>query len=288
MKGTYSRSVRADMPDPAQLHHLVRLLDDDSPIVREEVMKGFAAFGPLLTEELTRQRIRLTETQRSALEPILDEHNREWLMQAWPTWMNMKGDKARLEGALSLLADFLYSRLHLVTLATALDELAESFMARNATANAIELARFLFHEQGLSGVSLEDYYNPQSSNLLHVIGQKRGLPISLACIYILTGHRVGVRIEGCNFPGHFLAIASLQRQKVLVDCFNGGRFIREEDLSAIHADVSLNDILRLECRSTMIIARVLRNLMYAYKQSGKNQNAQLAADLLAPLLSGTE
>ncbi len=269
------------MLDPAQLHHLVKLLDDDSPVVRQEVMRGLAAFGASLPEEIKREHITLSDAQREVLEPVLEEYNRTWLRQVWVSWLDIKGDKVRLEAALSLLAEFLSCRLKELTLREVLDELAESFAARNSTVSALELAKFLFQERGLTGVSPEEYYDPQNSNVIHVVEQKRGLPITLSCIYILVGHRLGLRIEGCNFPGHFLAIAPVRRRRVLVDCFNGGRFIQEVDLAAIHADVTLHDILRLECRSVTIVARVLRNLMYAYQQAGKAQNAQMIAELLA-------
>jgi regulator of sirC expression with transglutaminase-like and TPR domain len=277
----HSPAAHVAMPDPVQLHHLVKLLDDDSPIVREEVVKAFAAFGPLLPEEIRREHIALTDAQRNALEPILEEYNRAWLRQVWVSWLDIKGDKARLEAALSVLAEFLSCRLQVPSLREVLDQLAESFTARNVTVNALELARFLFQDRGLTGVSPEEYYDPQNSNVLHVVEHRHGVPITLSCIYILVGHRIGLRIEGCNFPGHFLAIAPLRRRRVLVDCYNGGRFIQEVDLAAIHADVTLNDILRLECRSVTIVGRVLRNLMYAYQQAGKSQNAQMVAELLA-------
>lgn len=42
------------MPDPKTLPHLLKLLDDDSKVVQEAVLKELAAFGPTLEEELSR------------------------------------------------------------------------------------------------------------------------------------------------------------------------------------------------------------------------------------------
>jgi regulator of sirC expression with transglutaminase-like and TPR domain len=88
-----------------------------------------------------------------------------------------------------------------------------------------------------------------------------------------------LKIEGCNFPGHFLAVASTKKQKVIVDCFNGGTFINEESLAAVNAQVTRQDILRLQCDATAIIVRVLRNLANAYQQNGEEANAQLMIEL---------
>ncbi len=40
------------VPDPSQLPHLLRLLDDDSSVVRVSVAEALRAFGPSLTQEL--------------------------------------------------------------------------------------------------------------------------------------------------------------------------------------------------------------------------------------------
>ena len=271
------------MAGPNQLLSLIKLLDDESDVVREEVMRGFTTFGPSLADEIKRQHLSLTDAQRRLLQPLLDASGREWLRQVWQSWFTIESDKKRLETALAILADFLSSRIHPLTLEAALDQLAQRFTSQGAQVNAIELASFLFYQQGLKGAPPDDYYNPQNSNLIYVIEQKRGIPISLTCLYILVGHRVGLVIEGCNFPGHFLAIAPVRQRRVLVDCFNGGRLIQEKDLARIKADITIEDILRLQCQSAVIIARILRNLRHAYQQAGKDQDAQLMSELLLPL-----
>ena len=42
------------MSDVSQLPHLIRLLDDESPTVRQSLAEAFAKFGPELEEELAR------------------------------------------------------------------------------------------------------------------------------------------------------------------------------------------------------------------------------------------
>lgn len=46
-------------PDPAQLPHLLRLLDDDSPAVQAAIWEELEAYGPGLEEELARQNLSL-------------------------------------------------------------------------------------------------------------------------------------------------------------------------------------------------------------------------------------
>ncbi len=260
-----------------QLPSLIRLLEDES--LRTSVLKELATFGHSLEDEIEQQGVAVNEEQARLLRPLLNQQYREWLRHEWKSWFDRSNDKELLERGLALLAEFQLGRWYPAKLRTVLDTLADEYGARYAQRDAIDLAEFLFQGYGLRGAEQEDYYNPLNSNLVHVIEQRRGIPISLACIYILVGDRLGLKIEGCNFPGHFLAVASTKRQKVIVDCFNGGTFINEESLAAVNAQVTRQDILRLQCDATTIIVRVLRNLANAYQHNGEEANAQLMIEL---------
>jgi len=65
------------------------------------------------------------------------------------------------------------------------------------------LCHLLYRQVGFCGDS-DDYYNPDNSYLNRVLETRRGIPISLALVYIGVGEALGLRIEGLGFPGHFL------------------------------------------------------------------------------------
>src|SRR3954464_13090403 len=67
-----------------------------------------------------------------------------------------------------------------------------------ATLNA-----YLYEELGFSG-NRDHYDDPRNSFLNEVLDRRLGIPISLAVVYLEIGRRAGVRLEGVNFPGHFL------------------------------------------------------------------------------------
>ncbi len=270
------------MPDPKQLPHLVKLLDDDSDIVRDTVLQQLESFGPTLRRELARQRVTLSSDQENLMSGLLDEHRRERLKNAWPQWKIFENDKQRLEAGLSLLAEFLSNFFVQKSLTALLDQLTMEFGQSHRKRDPLTLSRFLFHEKKLEGASQSEYYDPQNSNLLYVIQEKQGIPISLACIFILIGYRLGLNIEGCNLPGHFLATAEHNGAKVLVDCFHGGRFIDDKDLAGLNiaVPVTMADLIKLECNADTIVARMLRNLAHSYKQLNETANMQLMTDLL--------
>jgi regulator of sirC expression with transglutaminase-like and TPR domain len=70
--------------------------------------------------------------------------------------------------------------------------------------------RYLFGEIGfadnvaISPMPREQFDDPRNSCLNQVMDRKRGIPITMALIYIEVARRAGLRAEGVNFPGHFL------------------------------------------------------------------------------------
>ncbi len=270
------------MPNSHQLPHVIKLLDDDSPIVQESIMKELTSFGPSLEQELARLNIALSEQQRQLMNNLLESYKRNWFRESWKLWKESEYDKQKLEGALTLISEFQYGHLYEVKVGTLLDQLAEEFSQKFSFGTPRELANFLFRIKAMRGAMPEDYHNPLNSNLTYVIQQKRGIPLSLASIFILVGHRVGFDIEGINFPGHFLARARIGETMYIVDCFGGGRFLDERDLANLNTPttITLRDILQLECDAEAIVARTLRNLVNAYKQENNEANVQLMTELL--------
>ena len=269
------------MKNTQQLPYLLDLLDDDSDVVQESVLKELSSFGPSLEHELKRLEISLSPNQKDLLHSRLGEYHRSLLKEQWQTLINKEKDTVQLESALALLAEFQYGKEYPVKISTLLDGLADEYARTFSYADAIVLAHFLFFKKGMKGAE-SDYYNPLNCNLAYVLQEKRGIPISLVSVYILVGERLGLTIHGCNFPGHFLAIATSGNQMFVVDCYNGGRIVNRSDLNTPNGSTSLSlqNLLRLQCDTSTIIARTLRNLLNAYAKAGEEENALLMVELL--------
>ncbi len=271
------------MPDPAQLIHLLKLIDDDSPSVRAQLAKQFASYGLQLEEHLARLPEPPTTPQRKVLQALLEDHARVQLRAQWGGWFQIEDDKARLEAALSLLAEFQTGLTYPVKLKNLLDSLATAFRKATPQGDELALAEFLFKEQGLRG-ERSDYYNPLNSNLVYVIREKRGIPISLVMIYILVARRVELSVEGFSFPGHFLACTRHQGEPMLIDCFEGGRAVSLRDVVKLEngsGEVEMTD--DWHATPEVMIARVLRNLHRAYEGVHEPQNAAFVLELLGEL-----
>jgi regulator of sirC expression with transglutaminase-like and TPR domain len=163
-----------------------------------------------------------------------------------------------------------------------LDEFAREYQSGHRSGDVRDLTRFLFEEKGFSGAK-KDYYSPRNSNLVYVLEHRRGIPISLVGVLMLVGKRVGVEVEGCNFPGHFLALAHEGDRPVIIDCYNSGLLV-DDRLLARYLDpvsVTVEELTRLRCDATTIIARMLRNLINAYRASGESLDMKLMQELLS-------
>jgi regulator of sirC expression with transglutaminase-like and TPR domain len=75
------------------------------------------------------------------------------------------------------------------------------------------LNRFFFQELGFAG-NVNDYYDPHNSYLHRVLATRRGIPITLAILYIELATQIGLTARGVSFPGHFLVKLSLSREEL--------------------------------------------------------------------------
>jgi hypothetical protein len=255
------------MPDPRQLPYLLSLLDDDSVDVQEAVVRELAAYGADLEHHLSLLPSGILEEHRHLLDEIVREGKRRRLRESWAGLDTVAGEGPLLEEGLRLISEFLEVPALQKSLSTAIDEYAARFREGEGPHDALALADFLFRREGLTGAR-DSYYSAQNSNLLYVLSEKTGLPITLTCAYILVGERCGLTITGCNLPGHFLAIAPHHGRKFVVDCYNGGIVLLDTDLARLSpaSHMTTSDLLGLECTSRVILSRVLRNLAHAYRR----------------------
>ncbi|MEK8025762.1 MAG: hypothetical protein RLY78_1715 [Pseudomonadota bacterium] len=89
------------------------------------------------------------------------------------------------------------------------------------------LNRYFFDELGFSG-NVNDYYDPHNSYLDQVLTSRRGIPITLALVYIELAQAVGLTARGVSFPGHFLVKLRLPAGEVVIDPFSGRSLSRDE------------------------------------------------------------
>lgn len=158
----------------------------------------------------------------------------------------------------------------------------------------IELNDFLFAELGFEG-NADDYYDPRNSYLNEVIDRRRGIPITLAVLYMELGRRVELPLAGVSFPGHFLVRLPMRGGTLVLDPFSGGAPLSEDELrerlkrviprgaskGVPVAELPLETFLE-PASNRQILARLLRNLKGIYRE--KDDPARLLDVLTRAIL----
>jgi len=138
---------------------------------------------------------------------------------------------ALLEAAIAIAQDE-YPELDVQAVLSEVDALGAKLKARvPADAAPVQrlrlLNRFFYRELGFAG-NVNDYYDRRNSYLNDVLSQRRGIPLTLALLYIeLAGH-LKLTARGVSFPGHFLVKLRMPQGEVVIDPFNGRSLSREE------------------------------------------------------------
>lgn len=89
------------------------------------------------------------------------------------------------------------------------------------------LNQFFFRELNFGG-NLNNYYDPDNSYVNAVLRSRRGIPISLAVLWIELAQGLGLAARGVGFPGHFMVKVNLPKGQVVIDPYNGQSLSREE------------------------------------------------------------
>lgn len=135
-----------------------------------------------------------------------------------------------LEAALSLAQDDL-PQLDVQGELARIDALGLRLKQRIA-ADAVPLQRlrllnqYFFQELGFAG-NVNNYYDRRNSLIPQVLQSRRGIPITLALLYIEWAAQADLHAVGVSFPGHFLIKVRMPKGEVVIDPFTGKSLSRE-------------------------------------------------------------
>ena len=164
----------------------------------------------------------------------------------------------------------------------AMDKFANTMKQRiHADASQIKklqlLNHFFFQELGFAG-NVNNYYDPDNSYLHCVINTRRGIPISLAIVYMELAHQIGLPVSGISFPGHFLMKLTVASGDIVIDPLTGASlsheqleerlepYLRTSPSQGREKKISLHAYLQ-NAHPHEILARLLRNLKIIFTQA---------------------
>lgn len=186
---------------------------------------------------------------------------------------------ARPDGELNLARAALlvareeYPQLPVELYLARLDQMAEEVKDRLADETAPmvildELTEMLFTRRHFRG-NREAYYDPRNSFLNDVLDRAAGIPLTLGIVLLEVGWRLGLPLEGVNFPSHFLVRYRGEGLNLLLDPFDGGR-VRFEDQAQELLDQVYGGMVRVQpgflkrASKRDMLVRLLSNLKGVY------------------------
>jgi regulator of sirC expression with transglutaminase-like and TPR domain len=174
-------------------------------------------------------------------------------------------------------------------------ELAETVRRRvrseNPQARLAHLHDVLFDVAGFVG-NVDDYYNPANSYLPDVLRTRRGLPITLVLVYKCVAEKLGLKVQGINSPGHFLAAVecpepgsnSAAAERMYVDPFYGGglldcddicrRIVETTGISAVDSSLWFAPATHKQW-----LSRMLNNLQAVFAHAGRERDLYAMQEL---------
>jgi regulator of sirC expression with transglutaminase-like and TPR domain len=145
--------------------------------------------------------------------------------------------------------------------------------------------QYLFEEEGFRG-NTKSYYDPRNSFLNDVLDRKTGIPITLSTVYMEIGRRIELPIVGVGFPGHFLVKCLYENNDIVIDPFNKGAILSEEDCQArldqvYGGTMTFQEHLLTAVTKKQMLTRMLQNLKGIYIQ---RQNYSKALSVVERIL----
>lgn len=137
------------------------------------------------------------------------------------------------------------------------------------------LNEFFYEKLGFAA-NANDFANPANSYVHHVLNTRRGIPISLAVLWLELAWGLGLKADGVSFPGHFLVKVYVDEGILIQDPLTGrgltqsmlaerlepyreGWGLGAEEIAPLHMFLQ-------PAAGRDIIERMLRNLQSVYLQ----------------------
>lgn len=215
------------------------------------------------------------------------------LGQAWQAMLQQPEADWDLCHAGLLIAAQLQPELDIQFYQARLEEMSAAIQHRTSADQDVQtrvrqLNQYFYEELGFAG-DKQDYYSPDNSLLNLVIDRRRGIPISLAVIYLKFAGVIGLDAFGIAFPGHYLVGVHAEEDDMILDPFDHGRQLDHnqlrnmlQQLTHVHADEIVLEKNLLPAAKSESVVRMLRNLKQIYIEA---QKVELSLTCIEMILS---
>ncbi len=297
-------SLPADIPrDPAlnetEFLAVIQLLDDPDEHMAEVLVEKLRSYGAAVVPLLRHYLAAISNTRaQQTLEEVIHSFQNDALVELEELVRLAAADNRDidLQEASMLISRFGYPETNREAISARLDEISlrvHVLFIQMQHPNDLNLLmcinRAFFEEERFRGAENE-YYNPDNSYFHTLITRKRGIPISLAVLYILVADRAGVDLYGIGLPAHFVVFHP--ELNVFIDAYNNGAFLSENDCRRFVTDIGFEFERSMLQRvpNTYIVMRLLKNIIHAHSKRNEPWEAaalQQSLDRITEVLNET-
>jgi hypothetical protein len=272
-----------------EFESLLRLLDDETPLVRDKVKERLRDYGGDVSEVLAEFPHPLTDLERGLLAEILRSSRQEQLLREWIApaggWRAMEDDWDGLESCLRQLSDYLHDGMTLrPSLSDSLDLLADE-ASRVVDELGVEGLRLYLFQSGRLRGNQENFNDPRNADLAWCVQSGLSNPIGLALLFLLVARRLDLAADGVNFPGHFLCRVENHGRVFLMDCFHQGQLHDIQEILSREKGMEAEIATALTSVATPgeMLLRVLRNLELSFQKAESQEDVKLVKRLVASI-----
>lgn len=275
---------------PERLASLLRLLDDETPQVRQSIETALRPFGGDISELIAGMDVALNEEEQELLSQLLRPARRERLRREWVVPAGgaaaVLDDWDHFEALLRVISDYLHDGVSLrQPLGDALDLLASELEAVAEEEGAAGLNEALFVQRRLTG-NYEEEDSPLNFDLARTLAGAPSNALGLGTIFLLLARRLDLDAEGVNLPQSFLCRYQDDGELTVVAPYREGRIIEPEELAhrIRRYPREVRAMLARPATPGELLVRTVEDLSASWSARGEIEDAELMEELLASLV----
>ncbi len=283
---------------------LINLLDDPDEEIVSHVQTKIISYGVTVIPYLESawETHEMSVLHQSKIEHITHEIQFSAIKIELDKWRKSK--ELDLIEAWTLLSKWQYPGINEKTLRVKINEIRQDvWMEINEKQTAFEKVKILnkiFYTRYLFKGDNKNYHSPLNSYLNTVLETKHGNPLSLSILYSTIAQSLNIPIYGVNLPNHFI-LAYMDENKVnqllgnntnsgvffYINAFSEGSILYENDIRKFLADLKLPEEKGFfePCSHTIIIQRIIINLISSYQSLGKPDKVRELLELKEIILA---